>query len=117
MAISDPTVSPQRPHQPHRPLTEFYSAPAERPEYIAHLFNESAKHYDWISSILAFGSDKYYRRIALGKAGLKPGMRMLDVATGTGLVARAALQLGMAHGDVVGLDPSGTSSSMTPPPR
>ena len=40
---------------------------------------------------MAFGSDRYYRRMALRKAGLKPGMKLLDVATGTGLVARAAL--------------------------
>src|SRR5688572_13231358 len=44
--------------------------------------------------------------VALNKAGLKPGMRMLDVATGTGLVARAALQLGMKPSDIIGLDPS-----------
>ena len=87
-------------------MTEFYSKPDERPEYIAHLFNESAKHYDWISSVLAFGSDRYYRRMALRKAGLKPGMRMLDVATGTGLVARAALQLGIPTDAIIGLDPS-----------
>ena len=103
MALAEPIVSPER---PHRPLTEFYSAPGERPEYIAHLFNASARHYDWISSVLAFGSDRYYRRIALRKAGLEPGMRMLDVATGTGLVARAALQLGMKPTEIIGLDPS-----------
>ena len=103
MPLAETPVPAER---PHRPLTQFYSAPAERPEYIAHLFNESAKHYDWISSVLAFGSDKYYRRIALSKAGLKPGMRMLDVATGTGLVARAALQLGMKPTEIIGLDPS-----------
>jgi demethylmenaquinone methyltransferase/2-methoxy-6-polyprenyl-1,4-benzoquinol methylase len=87
-------------------LTEFYSEPNERPEYIAHLFNSSAQYYDWISAVLAFGSDRYYRRTALRKAGLKPGMRMLDVATGTGLVARAALQLGLGKNEIVGLDPS-----------
>ncbi|HVK59228.1 MAG TPA: class I SAM-dependent methyltransferase [Candidatus Kapabacteria bacterium] len=92
--------------RPHRPLTEFYQRPSERPEYIAHLFNSSAQYYDWISSVLAFGSDRYYRKMALRKAGLKPGMRMLDVATGTGLVARAALQLGLPKKDVIGLDPS-----------
>ncbi len=103
MAAAKASLSAER---PHRPLTEFYSAPDERPEYIAHLFNESARHYDWISSVLAFGSDKYYRRVALNKAGLKPGMRMLDVATGTGLVARAALQLGLKPTEIIGVDPS-----------
>lgn len=92
--------------RPHRPLTEFYARPSERPDYIAHLFNSSAQYYDWISSVLAFGSDRYYRKMALRKAGLAPGMRMLDVATGTGLVARAALQLGLGKKDILGLDPS-----------
>ena len=105
MAAEPISTSPST-ERPHRPLTEFYSRPAERPEYIAHLFNSSAQHYDWISAIMAFGSDRYYRRTALRKAGLAPGMKLLDVATGTGLVARAALQLGLPKTDIIGLDPS-----------
>ena len=104
MVSPNTTVPPGE--RPHRPLTEFYSRPSERPEYIAHLFNSSAEHYDWISSVMAFGSDRYYRKMALRKAGLTPGMRLLDVATGTGLVARAALQLGLDKKDIIGLDPS-----------
>jgi demethylmenaquinone methyltransferase / 2-methoxy-6-polyprenyl-1,4-benzoquinol methylase len=92
--------------RPHRPLTEFYSSPEERPAYIANLFNRSAEHYDWISSVLSFGTDKAYRRQTLRRAGLKPGMRMLDVATGTGLVARAALEIGIGRNEIAGLDPS-----------
>ena len=91
---------------PHRPLQEFYSDPAQRSAYINRLFNNSAPHYDWISKVLALGSDKYYRRMALRKAGLKPGMKLLDVASGTGLVAQAALQLGLPVTDIIGLDPS-----------
>lgn len=93
--------------RPHRPLTDFYSAPQERPAYLADLFDHSAPHYDWISSALAFGSDRYYRRTALRKAGLAPGMKLLDVATGTGLVARAALELGLERTAIIGVDPSG----------
>jgi len=92
--------------RPHQPLTEFYSLPEERPEYIAHLFDASAVHYDWISSILSFGTDRYYRRLALKKAGLERTMRLLDVATGTGLVARAALDLQLPKANIIGLDPS-----------
>jgi demethylmenaquinone methyltransferase / 2-methoxy-6-polyprenyl-1,4-benzoquinol methylase len=91
---------------PHRPLVEFYERPEDRPEYIANLFNHSARHYDWISAVLSFGTDRYYRKITLKQAGLQPGMRMLDVATGTGLVARAALDLGLSKTDIVGVDPS-----------
>jgi demethylmenaquinone methyltransferase / 2-methoxy-6-polyprenyl-1,4-benzoquinol methylase len=92
--------------QPHPPLTEFYHKPAERAEYIAGLFDHSAQHYDWISGVLAFGTDRFYRKHALKKAGLAPGMRLLDVATGTGLVARSALELGIDPKRIVGLDPS-----------
>jgi demethylmenaquinone methyltransferase/2-methoxy-6-polyprenyl-1,4-benzoquinol methylase len=92
--------------RPHRPLTEFYATPEQRPGYVANLFNRSAEHYDWISSVLSFGSDRYYRRRTLARAGVRPGLRMLDVATGTGLVARAALECGVARHDLAGLDPS-----------
>jgi demethylmenaquinone methyltransferase/2-methoxy-6-polyprenyl-1,4-benzoquinol methylase len=94
------------PARPHRPLTEFYSSPEKRSEYVAHLFNRTAAHYDWISAVLSFGTDRWYRRATLRRAGLKPGMRMLDVATGTGLVARAALEIGAAPSEIVGVDPS-----------
>ena len=54
-----------------------------------------------MSALLSLGTDREYRRLALRKAGLKPGMRVLDVATGTGLVAQAALDLGIAPGRLV----------------
>jgi demethylmenaquinone methyltransferase/2-methoxy-6-polyprenyl-1,4-benzoquinol methylase len=40
----------------------------------------------------------------LRRNGFRPGMRLLDVAVGTGLVARAALQVTEDRADVVGLD-------------
>ena len=70
------------------------------------LFDETARYYDRISSVLSFGSCKLYRKMALRRAGLVPGMRLLDVATGTGLAAEAALALGLPPADIIGLDPS-----------
>lgn len=105
--MSEPkTPSAGQEHAPHRPLTEFYENPGRRSSYVAHLFNRSAEHYDWASNILAFGSDRVYRKMALQKAGLRPGMQLLDVATGTGLVARAALEMGLARHEIMGVDPS-----------
>ena len=43
---------------------------------------------------------------ALRRAGLRPGMRLLDVATGTGLVARGAVRTLGEPGRVIGVDPS-----------
>ncbi len=91
---------------PHPTLTEFYSAPAERARFVGDLFDRAAIDYDWMSGALSFGTDRAYRRRALKQAGLKPGMRVLDVATGTGLVAQAALDLGIGADRLIGLDPS-----------
>jgi demethylmenaquinone methyltransferase/2-methoxy-6-polyprenyl-1,4-benzoquinol methylase len=91
---------------PHRPLTEFYPASALRARYVSDLFDRAARDYDWMSGLMSFGTDRQYRRHALRRAGLKPGLRVLDVATGTGLVAQAALDLGISPGNLIGLDPS-----------
>lgn len=91
---------------PHPTLTEFYPAAAERARFVNELFDRAAPHYDWMSGALSLGTDRPYRRRALQQAGLKPGMRVLDVATGTGLVAQAALDSGVARTDLIGLDAS-----------
>lgn len=92
--------------QPHRHLTDFYDGQDAKPRFLVELFDRSASHYARAERIVSLGSGYLYRKNALQRAGLRPGMRVLDVATGTGLVARAALKLGVAPGDLVGLDPS-----------
>lgn len=94
------------PVAPHRDLPNFYASPARRATFVTKLFDDTARHYDRISATLSFGTGRAYRKWALRRAGLKPGMRMLDVATGTGLAAQAALELGLDPAQVVGLDPS-----------
>ena len=88
---------------PHLPLNDYYASEAERRRFLGRVFDQTASSYDWISSLLSLGTGELYRAYALRQGGLKPGMRVLDVATGTGLLARAASRLG---GQVVGLDPS-----------
>src|SRR5450755_3223868 len=97
---------PATPLSPHRPLSEFYTAPAERQNFINELFDEAAPDYDWVSSMMSFGRDRIYRREALRRAGLTGGMRLLDVASGTGLMIKAALELGVDPAMIVGVDPS-----------
>ncbi len=67
---------------------------------------KSAPDYDWVSGMMSFGRDQIYRREALKRAGLTPGMRLLDVASGTGLMIKAALELGVNPAQVTGVDPS-----------
>src|SRR5580692_1463603 len=94
------------PLSPHRPLDEFYAAPSARQEFVNELFDEAAPDYDWVSGMMSFWSDQFYRKDCLRKAGLKEGMQLLDVASGTGLMIKAALELGVKPAQVTGVDPS-----------
>jgi demethylmenaquinone methyltransferase/2-methoxy-6-polyprenyl-1,4-benzoquinol methylase len=91
---------------PHPVLDKYYESPRDRESFVTELFDGAARHYERIGQILDLGSGPYYRRRALVRAGLRPGMTMLDVATGTGLVARGALRVVGQAGRVVGVDPS-----------
>jgi len=99
-------LEPPPPVRPHRDLPEFYETPQRRAKFVAKLFDDTARYYDRISGALSFGTCRAYRKWALRRAGLKAEMRLLDVATGTGLAAQAALDLGLDPANVVGLDPS-----------
>jgi demethylmenaquinone methyltransferase / 2-methoxy-6-polyprenyl-1,4-benzoquinol methylase len=68
------------------------------------LFSGLPRHYDLLSSALSFGQDPRWRRALVSAVAPQPGQRVLDVATGTGMVAAELL----AHADcsVVGIDQS-----------
>jgi demethylmenaquinone methyltransferase / 2-methoxy-6-polyprenyl-1,4-benzoquinol methylase len=91
---------------PHPPLKEYYAHEADRDGWVRRLFDQTAGDYDRIERVMAFGSGSWYRRQALASAGLRPGMRVLDVGVGTGLTAREAAHLVGASGQVTGVDPS-----------
>ncbi|NCO69184.1 MAG: class I SAM-dependent methyltransferase [Acidobacteria bacterium] len=91
---------------PHRTLVDYYGDDTRRAGFLCNLFDETAPNYDRIERLMGFGTGTWYRREALVRAGLAPGMRVLDVAIGTGLVAREALAILNDSGSVVGLDPS-----------
>lgn len=99
------------PLPPHSPLDRYYeSEPARardgRRAFVVDLFDKTAHHYDRINRIMSFGWGVKYRAEALERAGLKPAMHVLDVAVGTGLTARAALNATAGSASVVGVDPS-----------
>ncbi|HPW54281.1 MAG: class I SAM-dependent methyltransferase [Thermoanaerobaculaceae bacterium] len=91
---------------PHPVLADYYGDAAARPQYVQHLFDCTAPSYDRIERLIGFGSGPWYRRQALGRAGLAEGMSVLDVAVGTGLVAREAITIVKRPSLVKGLDPS-----------
>jgi demethylmenaquinone methyltransferase/2-methoxy-6-polyprenyl-1,4-benzoquinol methylase len=68
------------------------------------LFSGLPSRYDRLSATLSFGQDPRWRRALVDAVAPKAGERVLDVATGTGMVA-AELR-GRADCSVVGLDQS-----------
>lgn len=88
-------------------LTDYYPSDGQRQRFVTDLFDRGAPFYDRITDWMSLGSGRYHRRRALQLAGLRPGMALLDVATGTGLMAAAAVGIVGPSGRVVGLDPSG----------
>ena len=92
---------------PHPPLARYYPGAGERREFVTGIFDRTASAYDWINRVMSFGSGVRYRRDALRRAGLTAdGDRLLDVAVGTGLVARAAHEILGQSGRITGIDPS-----------
>lgn len=87
-------------------MPEYYADAEGKRSFTRRMFDSSAPDYDRVDRLFAFGSGSRYRRQALLRGGLAPGMRLLDVAVGTGLVAREALTIVGASGGVVGVDPS-----------
>ncbi|HEY0722094.1 MAG TPA: class I SAM-dependent methyltransferase [Gammaproteobacteria bacterium] len=106
MTTNNKTRDPQIAHAPHAPLTDYYADESGRKVYVQEVFDHTAPHYDRIERLLAFGTGPWYRHHALLRAGLKPGMRVIDVGTGTGLVAREAAAIVGDPELVKGVDPS-----------
>jgi len=92
--------------QPHQILKNRYQDDSEKRKYITSLFDRGAPYYDKIGRIGFLGSGHGYRKRALRKCGLKPGIKVLDVACGTGATTRAIHELLKGTGSVTGIDPS-----------
>lgn len=93
-------------HAPHPPLTDYYASEQARRGFVKSIFDNTASDYDRIERLLALGSGPWYRGQALQRAGLKAGMRVVDVGVGTGLTALEAIKLVGDAGLVMGVDPS-----------
>lgn len=68
-------------------------------------FDAIAARYDLVNRVMSFGIDRGWRTRTVRALALEPGMRVLDLATGT---ADLAIETARRHRDVevVGIDPS-----------
>src|SRR5881392_2081259 len=84
--------------------TDQQAAASPRKRHALELFSGLPRRYDALGAALSFGQDPRWRRAMVASVGAAPGDRVLDVATGTGLVAGELVR--RYDCSVVGLDQS-----------
>ena len=82
-------------------LDRAFDSPAAKARHVRRLFATIADRYDLITRLLSYGLDAGWKRRLVRLAGVRAGERALDLATGTGDVARLLTGAGAR---VVGLD-------------
>jgi demethylmenaquinone methyltransferase/2-methoxy-6-polyprenyl-1,4-benzoquinol methylase len=56
----------------------------KRPAEVARMFDAVADRYDAMNAVMTFGQERRWRRVVAGIVDAQPGMRVLDLAAGTG---------------------------------
>jgi demethylmenaquinone methyltransferase/2-methoxy-6-polyprenyl-1,4-benzoquinol methylase len=79
-------------------------AVSQRKQHALDLFAGLPREYGRMGAVMSFGQDPRWRRALVDSIDPRPGQRILDVATGTGLVAFELVRRGGC--EVVGLDQS-----------
>lgn len=80
----------------------YNDASKSKKEEVAEMFNNISKRYDFLNHFLSLGIDKIWRKKAIAELKEINPTRILDIATGTGDFALAALKINPK--EVVGID-------------
>lgn len=76
----------------------------DKSRYVKDTFNSIAKSYDLMNTLMTFGLDKSWRRLAVKHSGLEEGGMGLDICCGTGMLAMEQAGAAGPTGRVIGLD-------------
>lgn len=87
-------------------VADYYSSPDEKQQFLRDIFDRTAPYYEGIAVWGWFGTGGIYRRSVLRRAGLTSAMRAIDVASGTGPVARAMMSILDSPDQIVCVEPS-----------
>jgi len=79
-------------------------APEEKEEYVRSLFDQIAERYDQMNLVMSAGMWKSWHKAFARYTALQPGMRVLDVACGTGDLSMLAAAQVSPGGSVIGVD-------------
>ncbi len=82
------------------------SGNAASPAQVGAMFDRIAPVYDLMNAVISGFQEPRWRRRAVRLAALTPGMRAIDIATGTGKVAATMADIVGARGEVLGVDVS-----------
>jgi demethylmenaquinone methyltransferase / 2-methoxy-6-polyprenyl-1,4-benzoquinol methylase len=80
------------------------SEPQVAPEQVRSMFDQIARFYDLLNTVLSGGRDAAWRRRAAQATALRPGDSALDICAGTGKLSRLLRRRVGAQGRVVGID-------------
>ena len=56
---------------------------------VAEVFHSVAQRYDIMNDFMSAGLHRVWKAFTIGRAAIRPGMKVLDIAGGTGDLARA----------------------------
>jgi len=64
------------------------------PDDVSKMFDDVAHRYDFLNDLLSLGRTKAWRRVVTSIIAPKPGMKILDIAAGTGSSSRPLVEKG-----------------------
>ena len=73
----------------------------EKVKHVKNVFDSVAEKYDLMNDVMSFGIHRLWKRFAIETAGVRPGMKVLDLAGGTGDLTKALARRVAPSGEVV----------------
>lgn len=73
----------------------------EKAERVADVFHSVASKYDLMNDVMSFGLHRLWKRFTIAESGVRPGQHILDIAGGTGDLARELAKLTGKNGYVI----------------
>jgi len=72
----------------------------EKVRHVKSVFDSVAEKYDLMNDVMSFGIHRLWKRFAIETAGVRPGMKVLDLAGGTGDLSKALARRVAPDGEV-----------------
>lgn len=73
----------------------------DKQQKVADVFHSVSTKYDIMNDVMSFGIHRFWKKITMQKAAIKPGQKVLDVGGGTGDLAYKFTQKVGEHGNVI----------------